>query len=239
MDLFEKCDKFTGRQRTDVHGRHPCLSLEDTEGTEVTISAKKLVNDRLQQLPRADTPPHVRPRQPIDATREIRDEPVPASRLRTGTLANHLELEKRLADYVEKEAALVVQHRLPDNVGTISALVAGAKYVVTDQGRSCQYRRRLPPVVRHDETLPPQRHGDLEKVAEPDPTGDRQAGGGGRGVQYGGRHCPPAGTSIPLCKKYNARLMVDDAHSLGGAGRQGHGDPPGGETRRGPGEWAF
>ena len=44
MDLFEKCVKFTAAKELMSTGFYPWfLPLEDTEGTEVTISGKKLV----------------------------------------------------------------------------------------------------------------------------------------------------------------------------------------------------
>ncbi len=44
MDLFEKCWNFTAAKELMSTGFYPWfLPLDDTEGTEVTISGKKLV----------------------------------------------------------------------------------------------------------------------------------------------------------------------------------------------------
>ena len=81
-------------------------------------------------------------------------------------------------------------------------------------GRPRQHHRRLPAGLWRDEALPPQRHG---------------APGAGAAILRGHRPSwwswtassawaatsPPCPRSSPLCKKYGARLMVDDAHSLG------------------------
>jgi len=213
MDLFEKCSKFTEAKELKATGFYPWfIPLEDTEGTEVTISGKKLVMIGSNNYLGLTTHPHVR-QAAIDATREYGTS-CTGSRFANGTLATHLELEKRLADYVEKEAALVFSTGYQTNVGTISALVARGEYVVTDKDDhasivdGCRLSYGTMKRFRHNDMA------DLEKVLSQIPleVGKLVVVDG---VFSMGGDIAPLPDIIPLCKKYNARLMVDDAHALG------------------------
>src|SRR5690606_40826507 len=58
---------------------------------------------------------------------------VTGSRFLNGTLDLHLELDRRLAKFVGKEAALVFPTGYQTNVGTISALVQKGDFVIIDK----------------------------------------------------------------------------------------------------------
>src|SRR5690606_32152454 len=58
---------------------------------------------------------------------------VTGSRFLNGTLELHLELDRRLAEFVGKEAALVFPTGYQTNVGTITALVQKGDYVIVDK----------------------------------------------------------------------------------------------------------
>jgi 8-amino-7-oxononanoate synthase len=188
------------------------MPLDETEGTEVTIGDKKLVMIGSNNYLGLTTHPRVRSAA-IEATREFGTS-CTGSRFLNGTLAWHLELEKRLAEYVEKEAALVFSTGYQVNVGTISALVCKGDYVVTDKDDhasivdGCLLSRGTMKRFRHNDV------GDLERVLSklPQDAGKLVVVDG---VFSMGGDIAPLPDIIPLCKKYNARLMVDDAHSIG------------------------
>ncbi|MGD8626295.1 MAG: aminotransferase class I/II-fold pyridoxal phosphate-dependent enzyme, partial [Anaerolineae bacterium] len=131
-----------------------------------------------------------------------------------GTLAWHLELEKRLAEYMEKEAALVFSTGYQTNVGTISSLVGRGDYVITDKDDhasivdGCRLSFGTLKRFRHNDM------GNLERVLKSIP---REAGKMivVDGVFSMGGDIAPLPEIIALCEKYDARLMVDDAHSIG------------------------
>ncbi len=213
MDLFEKCANFTEAKELMATGFYPWfIPLEDTEGTEVTISGRKLVMIGSNNYLGLTTHPHVR-QAAIDATRDFGTS-CTGSRFANGTLATHLELEKRLAGYVEKEAALVFSTGYQANVGTISALLGRNEYVITDKDDhasifdGCRLSYGTMKRFRHNDMA------DLDRVLSQLPLEI------GKlvvvdGVFSMGGDIAPLPDIIPLCKKYNARLMVDDAHSLG------------------------
>jgi 8-amino-7-oxononanoate synthase len=213
MDLFEKCWNWTRAKDLMETGVYPFfMPLDDTEGTEVTIGDKKLVMIGSNNYLGLTTHPKVRDAA-IDATRQFGTS-CTGSRFLNGTLAWHLELEKRLAEFVEMEAALVFSTGYQVNVGTISALVFKGDYVITDKDDhasivdGCFLARGTMKRFRHNDPR------DLERVLSklPQDAGKLVVVDG---VFSMGGDIAPLPDIIPLCKKYNARLMVDDAHSVG------------------------
>jgi 8-amino-7-oxononanoate synthase len=213
MDLFEKCWSYTDAKDLMATGFYPYfMPLDDTEGTEVTIGDKKLVMIGSNNYLGLTTHPKVR-EAAIEATRRFGTS-CTGSRFLNGTLAWHLELEKRLAEYVEKEAALVFSTGYQTNVGTISSLIGRGEYVVTDKDDhasivdGCRLSFGTMKRFRHSDMA------DLERVlgSLPLDTGKLVVVDG---VFSMGGDIAPLSDIIPLCKRHNARLMVDDAHSIG------------------------
>ena len=213
MDLFEKCAKWTDARDLMATGFYPYfMPLDDTEGTEVTIGDKRLVMVGSNNYLGLTTHPKVR-QAAIDATRRFGTS-CTGSRFLNGTLAWHLDLEKRLAEYVEKDAALVFSTGYQVNVGTISSLIGRGDYVITDKDDhasivdGCRLSYGTMKRFRHNDLR------DLERVLSKLPV-DAGKLVAVDGVFSMGGDIAPLPEIIPLCKKYNARLMVDDAHSIG------------------------
>jgi 8-amino-7-oxononanoate synthase len=213
MDLFFKCQNFTEAKELKESGFYPYfLPLDDTEGTEVIIGGKKLVMIGSNNYLGLTTHAKVR-EAAIEATREFGTS-CTGSRFLNGTLAWHLELEKRLAQYVEKEAALVFSTGYQANLGTISSLIGRNDYVITDKDDhasivdGCRLSFGTMKRFRHND-MP-----DLERVLSklPPDTGKLVVVDG---VFSMGGDIAPLPEIIPLCRKHGARLMVDDAHSIG------------------------
>ena len=221
MELFEKCYNFTRAKEAMAMGFYPYfIPLSDTEGTEVTIDGRKLVMIGSNNYLGLTTHPKVR-QAAIEAVRQY-GTGCTGSRFLNGTLHLHQQLEEELADFVSKEAALVFSTGYQTNLGTISALVGRGDVVITDKedhasivdGCRLAYGKMLR--FRHNDMA------DLERVlkrCDPDQ---------GKlivvdGVFSMGGDIAPLPEIIPLCKKYDIRLMVDDAHSIGVLGENGRG----------------
>lgn len=213
MDLFDKCQNWTRAKDLMATGFYPFfMPLDDTEGTEVTIGDKKLVMIGSNNYLGLTTHPKVRDAA-IQATLEFGTS-CTGSRFLNGTLAWHLELERRLAEYVEKEAALVFSTGYQVNLGTISSLMGRSDYIITDKDDhasivdGCRLSFGTMKRFRHNDM------NDLERVL------GRIPPDAGKlvivdGVFSMGGDIAPLPEIIPLCEKYGARLMVDDAHSIG------------------------
>ncbi len=213
MDLFAKCQKWTRATEAKEAGLYPYfMPLDDTEGTEVTIGGKRLVMIGSNNYLGLTTHPKVR-EAAIEATRRLGTS-CTGSRFLNGTLAWHLELEQCLAQYVEKEAALVFSTGYQVNVGTISTLIGRNDFAITDKDDhasivdGCHMSFGKMRRFRHNDVA------DLERVLSklPPECGKLVVVDG---VFSMGGDIAPLPDIIPLCREYNARLMVDDAHSVG------------------------
>jgi len=219
MDLFEKCWQYTAAKEVQAAGLYPYfIPLTDSEGTEVTVGDHRLIMIGSNNYLGLTTHPKVR-QAAIEAIRRY-GTGCTGSRFLNGTLELHLELERRLAEFVGTEAALVFSTGYQTNLGTISALVGRGDFVITDKDDHASIvdgcRLAFGKVRRF-------RHGDmahLERVLAglPEDTGKLVVVDG---VFSMGGDIAPLPEIVPLCQKYGVRLMVDDAHSVGvlGGGR--------------------
>ena len=220
MDLFEKCHQFTMAKEAMEAGIYPYfIPLSDTEGTEVVIDGRRLIMIGSNNYLGLTTHPKVR-EAAIEAVKRYGTS-CTGSRFANGTLVLHKDLEERLAAFMGTERALVFSTGYQTNVGTISALIGRGDVVVTD-------REDHASIV--DGCL--LSHGEMKRFKHSDPADlervlktckDDEA----RlvivdGVYSMGGDIAPLPEIVPLCQKYGARLMVDDAHSVGVLG-QGRG----------------
>lgn len=220
MDLFEKCRAFTEAREAQETGIYPYfIPLTDSEGTEVTVGEHRMIMIGSNNYLGLTTHPKIR-EAAIEATKRYGTS-CTGSRFLNGTLELHLELERQLADFIGMEAALVFSTGYQTNVGTISALVGRGDYIVTDKedhasivdGCKMAYgtmRRFGHNDMEHLERVLARLPEDAGKMVVVD------------GVFSMGGDIAPLPEMIPLCKQYGARLMVDDAHSVGVLG-QGRG----------------
>ena len=220
MDLFDKCSQFTDARTAQEMGLYPFfVPLTQSEGPVAYVGEHRILMCGANNYLGLTTHPKVR-QAAIDAVREFGTS-CTGSRLANGTLGIHRELERRLADYVGKERALVFSTGYQVNLGVISALVGKGEYMITDKEDhasivdGCMLARGNIKRFRHNDM------DDLDRVLETIPAA------AGKLVVIDGvfsvtGDIAPLPQLIPLCKKHNARLMVDDAHAIGVLG-QGRG----------------
>jgi len=220
MDIFEKCYGFTAAKEAMAVGIYPYfLPLSENEGTEAVYQGRRFIMCGSNNYLGLTTHPKVK-QAAVDAIHRFGTS-CTGSRFANGTLELHQQLEQELAEYVGKEAALIFSTGMQVNLGTISALVGRGDFVVLDKddhasivdGAKLSYGecKRF----RHNDMA------DLERVLSHLPT-DKGKLVVVDGLYSMGGDIAPLPELIPLCKKYGARLMVDDAHAMGVLGG-GHG----------------
>jgi 8-amino-7-oxononanoate synthase len=144
-----------------------------------------------------------------------------ASRLISGNMKLHRRLEERLADFKGHEAALLFGSGYLANSGAIAALARNGEVVFSDQLNhasiidGCRLSRA--------ETFA-YRHCDLEHLE----WGLRRAEGRGSlivtdGVFSMDGDVAPIEGLLHLARRYDCRLMVDEAHATGAIGPGGRG----------------
>jgi 8-amino-7-oxononanoate synthase len=144
-----------------------------------------------------------------------------ASRLVTGTLGLHVELETALAEFLGQPAALVASTGYHANLAAVTALADRECLVVSDAHvhASLVDAARL---SRAEVAVTP--HNDVGAVSAALARAD-----GRRALVLAESVYSVLGDAAPLmelagvCASYDALLVVDEAHGLGVAGAGGHG----------------
>jgi 8-amino-7-oxononanoate synthase len=220
MDLFEKCYGFAAAKEAMAAGYYPYfIPLSETEGTEVSVNGHRMIMIGSNNYLGLTVHPKVREAS-LEAVRQYGTS-CTGSRFLNGNLVMHQELEERLADFMGREQALVFSTGYQTNLGTISSLIGRGDLVITDRDDhasiidGCQLSRGEMRRFRHNDM------DSLERILERcDPEAGKMVVVDG--VFSMGGDIAPLPELVPICQKYGAKLMVDDAHSMGVLG-QGRG----------------
>jgi len=144
------------------------------------------------------------------------------SRLTTGSYDLHQRLEEKLADFKSTEASLVFNTGYMANVGVLTTVVGAGDLIISDQLNhasiidGCRLSKAETTIYRH---------GDLEDLEK-----KLQLGANYEqrlivtdGVFSMDGDLAPLTEIVRLAKKYQALVMVDDAHGTGVLGKSGAG----------------
>ncbi len=222
-DLFEKINKDPMLRVVRVakeQGFYPYFKpLSTTEGTEVVIDGKRLIMIGSNNYLGLTTHPAVR-EAAIDAIAEYGTS-CTGSRFLNGTLEIHKELERRLAIFLGKEAALIFGTGYQANLGALTALLGKDDVAIADKEihaslvdalnmAGCKLKR-----YRHNDLA------DLERLLQENEDASKMVIIDG--VYSMGGDLAPLTEITDLAKKYNARVYLDDAHGIGVMGEGGRG----------------
>lgn len=213
-DILAKCaGAFVEARQAMALGYYPYfLPLSENDGTEVEYHGHRLIMAGSNNYLGLTTDPRVKEAS-LEATRRFGTS-CTGSRFLNGSLDMHEQLERELAEFVGKEAALVFSTGFQVNLGTISALVGRDDYVVVDRDDHASIvdgcRLALGEMKRFKHNDP----RDLARVLASLPA-DRGKLVVVDGVFSMGGDIAPLPEYVPVCQRYGARLMVDDAHSIG------------------------
>src|ERR671914_444480 len=145
------------------------------------------------------------------------------SRLLNGTIDLHLELERELADWMGTEEAIVFTTGHQANLGTLGTLLAPGDTVIAD---SADHASILDGCLLSRAKLRPFRHNRLDKLEKMLERAGKDGGGVlvvVDGVFSMEGDIAPLPRIVELCRRYGARLMVDEAHAAGVLGPRGAG----------------
>ena len=144
------------------------------------------------------------------------------SRFLNGTLDKHVALEKDLSEFLHKEAAITFSTGFQSNLGIISAIVGRNDYILCDKENHASIydacRLSYGKLLRYN-------HSDMQDLENKIKTVPKEAGIliVTDGVfSMGGDICKLP-EIVEIAEKYEARVMVDDAHGLGVIGKYGRG----------------
>lgn len=221
MDLFEKCRNFTRAQQARTEGWYPYFkAIESGADSEVTIDGKKFVMVGSNNYLGLTQDPRVK----AAAIKAVEDfgSGCTGSRFLNGTLALHEELERRLAKFMQREAALCFSTGFQTNLGTIATIVGKDDLIFTDRANhasivdGCRLAFGKMVKFKHND------FNDLERLLKKYPKSDgKLIVADGVFSMEGDIIDLPRLTS--LAAEYGARVMMDDAHSIGVLGKHGRG----------------
>lgn len=221
MSLFDKCYNFTRADETMEMGYYPYFTpIQEVKGNKVKVDGKEMImvgsNNYLGLLDHPDV---------MKAAQEAVDRYGVAtcgSRFLNGTLDIHVEMEERLAKFMHKEAALTFSTGFQTNLGVISTVIGRGDVVVTDRWDHASIIDGCR--LSHGDTLK-FKHNDMEDLERLLESLDHKANimvvvDGVFSMEGDLANLPKI---VELAKKYDAKVMVDDAHGIGVMGKNGRG----------------
>lgn len=223
-DLFDKCYAFTEPAAVKALGIYPYFHpIQSAPGDDVIVDGHRCIMVGSNNYLGLVNHPKVK-EAAAKAALEF-GSGCTGSRFLNGTLDMHLELERRLAKFVKKEAALVFSTGFQTNLGTISCLVGKNDDIVIDRQDhacivdGCRLSYGKLHKFQHNDMK------DAERVISN--VRERNTRGGILVVVDGVFSMEGDIINLPelvaIAKRYGARIMVDDAHAIGVLGPSGAG----------------
>ena len=220
--LVDRMAKYTAPQEAREQGVYPYFrTIESEQDTVVTIKGKKVLMFGSNSYLGLTNHPKLKEASKIAVDRY--GSGCAGSRFLNGTLDLHLELEEKLAQFVGKEEALVFSTGYQVNLGVISSITRRQDNILLDEldhaciidGTRLSFAKTKK--YRHNDM------SDLEKALQRIPdTGQVKLIAVDGVFSMEGDICK-LDEIVRLAKKYNANVMVDDAHGLGVLGKGGAG----------------
>lgn len=221
MDLFQKCADFTAAREAMAAGIYPYFhQLQSAQDTEVVIDNKHVIMVGSNNYLGLTNDPRVK-KAALQAIEKY-GTGCSGSRFLNGNLDIHVELENRLAKFMQRETALVFSTGFQTNLGIISALAGKGDFIICDRQNHASIfdasRLSFAKTFKYEHN----NMGALERLLKW--IGEK----GGKLVVVDGIFSMEGDlANLPeicgLAKKYGARVMVDDAHGLGVLGKNGRG----------------
>ena len=219
--LNKACTRYTAPQEAMSKGIYPYYKpIESEQSTVVTIGGKQVLMFGSNSYLGLANDPRLK-EAAIEAVKKYGTS-CSGSRFLNGTLDIHVELEEKLARLVGKEAAVCFSTGFQVNLGVVSALCGRNDYLLLDSLDHASIvdgsRLSFSKVWKYS-------HNDNEsleaklKLCNPDSVKLIVTDG----IFSMEGDIAPLPEIVDLAEKYDADIMVDDAHGLGVLGCQGRG----------------
>ncbi len=221
VDIFKKCFDFNRVEEAKRAGLYPFFTeIEGVEGNYCWVKGKKILMVGSNNYMGLFDDPRIK--KAAQQAVEKYGSSTCGSRFLNGTYSLHVQLEKELAEFMGKEDALTFSTGMQTNLGTISALVGRHDIVIIDRMVHASIIDAVRLSYGHVVKF---RHNDMKDLEsklkqQPKDRGKLIVVDGVFSMEGDLANLPEI---IYLAKKYNARVMVDDAHGVGVMGKNGRG----------------
>ena len=228
MDLFDKLNSRNsplGPFTSDGYGYYTFPRLEGPIGPEMTFNGKPVVVWSVNDYLGIANNPVIRDYDAKVAAEYGFSTPMGA-RLMTGNSRQHEALEEELADFVHKPAAFLLNYGYQGISSMIQSLVSRNDFLIYDElshacivdGKQLAVCKKY--VYKHNDICSLEKQLErVSKIARPD-SGILVITEGVFGMTG---DLGKLREIVDLKKKYDFRLLVDDAHGLGTMGKDGSG----------------
>ena len=219
--LQERFKNYREPQRFMEMGVYPYFrAISGKQGTEVEMDGKKVLMFGSNAYTGLTGDQRI-----IDAAKAALDKygsGCAGSRFLNGTVDLHVQLEKELAEFEKKDDALCFSTGFFVNSGVLAVICGREDYIICDErdhasivdGRRLSFAKQLK--YRHNDME------DLEKILQKcEPNAIKLIVVDGVFSMEGDLANLPE--IVRLKKKYNASIMVDEAHGIGVFGKEGRG----------------
>lgn len=216
--LREKMMKYDAPQRAKASGIYPYFrAIESDQDTEVVINGKKVLMFGSNAYLGLTNHPKV-VEAAITATQKY-GTGMAGSRFLNGTLDIHIELERKLANFMNKDEAVVFSTGFSVNQGVLGCLTGREDYIIWDERDHASIIEGLRTSFSTKYKF---RHNDMKSLENQLKRCNSQSVklivvDGVFSMEGDLANLPEI---VKLATKYNANIMVDEAHSLGVLGRK-------------------
>jgi len=220
MGLLDKVAGFTRAKELQASGLyHYFRVIESAQENTVRIGGREVI--MLGSNNYLGLTNHPKVKEAAKAALDKYGSGTAGSRFLNGTLDIHLELERKLADLVGKQDAIVFSTGMMVNLGVISTLVGRGDTVIIDR---TDHASILDGTRLSYGQVKKYRHNDMESLEQVLRTCDTN----GKLIVIDGVFSMHGDIAklpeiLDLARRYDAEVMVDDAHCVGVMGRQGRG----------------
>ena len=219
--LKEKMMKYDLPQKFKAAGIYPYFRvIESDQDTEVIINGKKVLMFGSNAYLGLTNHPKVK-EAAVEATKKY-GTGMAGSRFLNGTLDLHVELERKIANFLNKDDAIVYSTGFTVNEGVLGALTGREDYILWDER---DHASIIEGIRVSFSTKFKFRHNDMahleRQLQRCDPNKVKLIVVDGVYSMEGDLADIPG--IVKLAKKYNANIMVDEAHGLGVMGRKYNG----------------
>jgi 8-amino-7-oxononanoate synthase len=223
-DIFDKAASYTKPDEFRRAGLYPYFtefsSGSDSGEAEVVMGDRRILMFGSNNYLGLTTHPEVK--QAAKAAVDKYGTGCSGSRMLNGTMTLHVQLEEKLAQFMQREAALVFGTGFQTNLGALSSITQKGDVIIADRNihasllDGCLASFAKTTRYRHNDMR------DLESVLaslQPDE---------GRLIVVDGVFSMEGDTAnlpeiVRLASKYGARIYVDEAHGIGVMGQGGRG----------------
>ncbi|HDM25503.1 MAG TPA: pyridoxal phosphate-dependent aminotransferase family protein [Thermoplasmatales archaeon] len=221
MDIFEKCFTFTSHVEMVKKGKKYFYfrTISSIQGPEVVVKGRRLIMLGSNNYLGLTEDPRVK-EAAIEATKKY-GTGCAGSRLLNGTVDLHEALEEQIANFFKKEAAIVFSTGMQANLGTIQALVTQDSLAILDKFDHASIIDGCRLSYGEFKRYPHNDMQALERLLQNQKDRAKMIIVDGVFSMEGDLANLPE--IIRLARKYEARVMVDDAHGIGVMGKNGRG----------------